>query len=127
MSAADHKETARRFIAALASDGNLDVLNDICAPAVAQQWRAIMEDFSFSERTFTVNDIVAEGPKVAMLWSIAGRHTSEYAGIPPTGRRTSNTGSAFFTFDDGKITELVTHFDADDLYRQLGATITPSP
>ena len=126
MGAADHLETVRRFMAALESDGDLDVLDDICLPPVAEEWRATMEGFSFSERTFTVDDVVAEGPKVAILWSIAATHTGEFAGIPPTGKRTSNTGSAFFTFHEGKIADVVVHFDADSLYEQIGAVVTPA-
>ncbi len=121
-----YDQTVRRFMAALESDGDLNVLSDICLPAVATEWRANMETFSFSERTFTVDEMVGEDSKVAILWTVAGKHTSEYAGLPPTGKRTSNTGSAFFTFDDGKIAALVVHYDADSLYAQLGATLTPA-
>ncbi len=126
MASAGHEQTVRRFMAALESAGNLDVLSDICVPSVATEWRTNMENFSFTDRTFTVDDMVAEGSKVAILWTISGTHTAEFAGLPPTGKRTSNTGSAFFTFDEGKIAELVVHYDADSLYEQLGATINPA-
>lgn len=121
-----HEHAVRRFMAALESDGDLDVLTEICLPSVATQWRANMENFSFTDRTFTIDDMVAEGSKVAILWSIAGTHTRDFAGLPPTGKRTSNTGSAFFTFDGGKIANLVVHYDADNLYKQLGAVISPA-
>jgi hypothetical protein len=122
-----HDQTVRRFMAALESAGDLEDLSDICLPAVATEWRTTMENFSFSERTFTVDDMVCEDSKVAILWTCTGKHTSDYAGLPPTGKRTSNTGSAFFTFDDdGKIANLVSHYDADSVYAQLGATLTPA-
>ena len=126
MVTASHEQIVRRFMAALESDGDLDVLNDICVPSVATEWRMNMENFSFTERTFTVEDVVTGDRKVAILWRITGTHTSDFAGLPPTGKRTSNTGSAFFTFDDEKIANLVVHYDADNLYEQLGATITPA-
>jgi len=119
-----HEQTVRRFMAALESDGDLDVLNDICSPDVAAEWRTNMENFSFTERTFRVDQIVSDDSLVAILWTIAGKHTKEFAGLPPTDKRTSNTGSAFFTFDDGRIADLVVHYDADSLYEQLGATVT---
>ena len=125
MVAASHEQTVRRFMAALESDGDLDVLSDICLPSVATEWRTNMENFSFTERTFTIDDMVTQDRKVAILWTITGTHTSEYAGLPPTLKRTSNTGSAFFTFEDEKIADLVTHYDADSLLEQLGATIIP--
>jgi steroid delta-isomerase-like uncharacterized protein len=85
-----------------------------------------MENFAFDDRVFTVDEVVAEGPQVAILWTTTGTHTRPYAGLPPTGRRTSNTGSAFFTFDGGRIAAVVAHYDADRLYEQLGATIRPA-
>jgi len=84
--------------------------------------------FSFSDRNFTVEDMIAGDSKVAFLWTNTGTHTREYAGIPATGKRTSGKGSAFFTFDsDGKIAAVDSYFDAEDLFRQLGATINPPP
>ena len=111
---------------ALKSSGDLNVLDEICTPEVAQGWRQNMEGFSFSNRDFTVKDMIAEDAKVAILWTNSGTHTCDYAGIPATGRRTSSKGSAFFTFDGaGKIAAVISYFDAEDLFRQLGATISP--
>ncbi len=72
MASAGHEQTVRRFMAALESAGNLDVLSNICVPSVATEWRTNMENFSFTDRTFTVDDMVAEGSKVAILWTISG-------------------------------------------------------
>jgi steroid delta-isomerase-like uncharacterized protein len=113
---------------ALRSGGDLAVLDQVCTPEVAQGWRQNLEGFSFSDRHFTVEDMIAEDAKVAILWTNTGTHTREYAGIPATGKRTSGKGSAFFTFDgDGKIAAVDSYFDAEDLFRQLGATINPPP
>lgn len=122
----DPEKTVRRFMAAVESDGDLNVLTEICLPRIVEEWRANMQSFALTERTFTVDDVVVDGSKVAILWTLAGRHTGDFAGIPSTGKRTSNTGSAFFTLDDRKIAELVTHYDAEGLFKQLGATITPA-
>jgi steroid delta-isomerase-like uncharacterized protein len=127
MDPADHEETVRRFMAALASDGDLGVLDEICAPAVATEWQTNMATFAFTDRVFTVDEVVAQDSQVAVLWTIAGTHTGEFNGLPPTGKRTSNTGSAFFSFQGGRIVALVTHYDADNLYEQLGARVTPAP
>jgi steroid delta-isomerase-like uncharacterized protein len=111
---------------ALKSSGDLNVLDQICTSEVAQGWRQNMEGFSFSDRDFTVEDMIAEDARVAILWTNAGIHTRDYAGIPATGKHTTGKGSAFFTFDgDGKIAAVASYFDAEDLFRQLGATISP--
>jgi hypothetical protein len=44
-----------------------------------------------------------------------------------TGEQTSGHGSALFTIDGGKIANVVSHFDAEDLFRQLVATIRAPP
>jgi len=116
----DQNDAVRRFMAALESGGDIDVLDRICTPSVAHEWRATLDGFAFDDRTFTVDDTVAEGSRVAILWTITATHTGEYAGIAPTSKRTSNTGSAFFTFDHGKIASVTTHYDADRLYEQIG-------
>jgi|SRR6476661_4737121 hypothetical protein len=126
MTATDQKEAVRRFMGALESRGSLDVLDEICTPAIAEEWRATMEDFAFTDRTFTVDQIVAEGSQVAILWSINATHTGEYAHLAPTGKHTSNTGSGFFTFEEGRIADVVSHYDADGLYDQLGAAVRPA-
>ena len=110
---------------ALASSGDVNDFDQLCTPDVAQEWRQNLEGFAFSDRDFTVDDMIAEDTKVAILWRNSGTHTGEDAGIPATGKRTSDKGSAFFTFDgDGKIAAVVSYFDAESLFRQLGATIS---
>ena len=126
MPTGDHEDAVRQFMAALESEGDLNVLDAICTPEIAEEWRSNMEAFEFSERTFTVDEIVAQESKVAILWSIAATHTAQVAGIPATGKRTANTGSAFFRFEGGRISSVVSHYDADNLYRQLGAEIGPA-
>jgi steroid delta-isomerase-like uncharacterized protein len=125
MSRGENEAAVRRFMAALESSGKLDDLNEICSTEVAQGWRANMEQFSFTDRTFTIDDLVEDGAKVAILWTNTGTHSSAYAGIPATGKQTTGHGSAFFTFADGKIVNVVSHFDAENLFQQLGATISP--
>ena len=121
-----NKAAVLRFMEALNSTGDLNVFDEACTRDVAQEWRHNMEGFAFSDRDFTVDDMIAEGAKVAILWTNTGTHTGEYAGIPATGKRSSDKGSAFFTFDgDGKIATVVSYFDAESLFRQLGATISP--
>ena len=113
---------------ALASSGDLNDFDQVCTPDVAREWRQNLEGFAFNDRDFTVEDMIADDTKVAILWTNTGTHTGEYAGAPATGMRTSDKGSAFFTFDgDGKIAAVVSYFDAESLFRQLGATISPPP
>ncbi|MCW2810722.1 MAG: hypothetical protein JWP61_1180 [Friedmanniella sp.] len=112
-------------MAALASTGDLDDLNEVCSPEVAHEWRTNMESFAFSDRTFTVDELVADASRVAVLWTNTGTHTAPYAGIPASGKKTTGHGSAFFSLSGGTITKVTTYFDAEGLFRELGATIQP--
>ena len=114
-----------RFMSALESAGDLAVLDEICVPTVAAEWRSIMTGFAFDDRVFTIDQILSDGAQVAILWSLTARHIGEYGGVAATGIHTSNTGSSFFTFDDGKIATVLAHYDADAVYEQIGAVIGP--
>jgi steroid delta-isomerase-like uncharacterized protein len=125
MSNDENESAVRRFMAALSSSGDLDDLNEVCSPEVAQGWRTNMEEFSFTERTFTVTDLVSSGSKVAILWSSTGVHTSPFLGIPATGKDTPSRGSGFFTCDGGRIVDVVSYYDTEAMIAELGATIEP--
>ena len=112
-------------MAALDSGGDLDDLREVCTPEVVEGWRTAMEGFAFTDRRFTIEDLVADETKAAILWTNTGTHTLEFAGIPATGQRTSGRGAAFFHFEGHLISSVVTYYDSEDLIRQLGATVTP--
>lgn len=61
---------------------------------------------AFSNSRHTVNDIVAEGNKVAVRFSFSGQHTGDSLGIPATQRVIEISGIAIFHIQDGKVSEL---------------------
>jgi predicted ester cyclase len=65
-------------------------------------------------------DIVAEGDRVAVRWTMHGRHTGEYLGVSPTGRQVEHHAMVIFRGEDDKIAERWGVFDALGLLRQLG-------
>jgi steroid delta-isomerase-like uncharacterized protein len=66
-------------------------------------------------------DIIAEGSKVAIRFSITGTHREEFQGIPATGKRISVDCMNFLTIKDGKIVEEWSNSDMIGLMRQIGA------
>ncbi len=121
-----HKDLVRRFMAALESRGDLDDLDEICEPEVADTWRTAMADFPFTDRTLVVDELVAEDGAVAVHWTINGTHTGEFLSVPATGRRTSNRGAAFVTLVGDRITDVTSYYDAESLLEQLGARVQPT-
>ena len=71
---------------------------------------------SFTHRISSIDDMVAEGDKVAIRFTASGTHNSPYMGIPPTGKRVTWTGTTIFRISGGKIVE---EWFIDDLLFQL--------
>ncbi len=74
---------------------------------------------------FTIEDVIAEGDRVAVRWSNSGSHVGELFGIPPTGRSFSIAGVDIYRLQGGTVVE---HWDVVDMYglmMQLG--LLPPP
>jgi predicted ester cyclase len=82
--------------------------------AQVRRWKAAFPDFRFR-----VEDIVAEGDKVAARVSFSGTHSGPFLGIEPTGRRIEVTEMMFFRFDDGIVVEVWEDYDEHGLRQQL--------
>ncbi len=70
---------------------------------------------------YTVEDLIAEGDKVVMRWTMTGTHSgSEFMGLPPGGRKLRVTGISMFRIADGKIVEHWAEPDGVTFMQQLG-------
>jgi predicted ester cyclase len=70
----------------------------------------------------TIHDTVAEGDLVALRWTVAGTHTSEYMGAAPTGNHVEVTGSSLWRVNqDGENTDIWFVMDTFNFMRQIGA------
>ena len=72
------------------------------------------------DRVDVIEDIVAEGDRVAMIWRLNATHTGNLFGIPPTGRRIDIYEVGFFRVVDGRIVEGWFMCDELGLLIQLG-------
>jgi steroid delta-isomerase-like uncharacterized protein len=75
---------------------------------------------AFPDMNTTVNDIVAEGDKVVVRYTIRGTHTGDMMGVPPTGKSGEIAGITMLRLEDGKIVEEFSLADMMTLYQQLG-------
>src|SRR5215207_5498285 len=73
----------------------------------------------------TIEELVAEGDKVAVRRSYAGTHRGELLGIPATGKQVRISGISIFRLAGGKIAEHWEQLDRLALMQQLGALPTP--
>jgi predicted ester cyclase len=72
-----------------------------------------------------VEDMVAEGDKVAVRYTLEGTHEGELFGVPPTGQRLSIKSISVERVSDGTIREHWRITDTLDMMQQLG--VVPAP
>ena len=74
---------------------------------------------AFTDIKATVDDLVAEGDKVAGRITMRCTHTGDYQGIPATGKRIAITYMDLACLKDGKIIEEWAEFDLLSIFNQL--------
>ena len=80
---------------------------------------------AFPDLHFTVEDMVAEGDKVATRIGISATHRGELLGIPPTEKRLAFTAMELYRLAEGKIDEQWINMDTLGMIQQLG--VVPAP
>jgi steroid delta-isomerase-like uncharacterized protein len=72
--------------------------------ATHEQWGSMLQA-AFSDIQITIEDLFAEGDKVAARQTLRGTHSGEFQGIPATGKTATVTGIFIFRLAGGKIVE----------------------
>ncbi len=133
MSAEGNKALVRRFVEEFWNEGNTATADELMAvdaeihmptgevvnldglKSFASTFRG-----SFPDWHSTLEELIAEGDRVAERWTGRGTHLGELQGIPPSGKRVEGPGTVFYRFAGGKIVEFRGQFDMLGLMRQLG-------
>ena len=76
---------------------------------------------AFPDVSVEIDEIVADGDRVAVATTFTGTHEGELMGMAPTGRRVSVTGIDIVRVADGRIVEHRGLTDIVGLMRQLTA------
>jgi steroid delta-isomerase-like uncharacterized protein len=84
-----------------------------------QKWA--MYQAALPDLRVTIDDMVAEGDKVAVRRSYTGTHQGHLFGVPPTGKAVRFVGFGIFRLADGRIAEHWELFDRFAIMQQLGA------
>lgn len=79
----------------------------------------------FPDVHFEINDLFAEGNRVAARFTWTGTHRTEFLGIELKERRVAVPGIDIFHLVDGKIAEVRVAFDRGHLLQQLGGIQHP--
>lgn len=129
-----NKAVVRRYMEEIANQANLALIDKLfSADSIWQgpnfpelRGREARKEFfasmrkAFPDIRFTVDELIAEGDKVVLLWSNSGTHRGEWWGVAPTGKKVSFGGTSTYRFADGMITEEFMQHDALGVMQQLG-------
>ncbi|HEX6506062.1 MAG TPA: ester cyclase [Chloroflexota bacterium] len=138
MSTEQNKSVVRRFYEDVLNEGNISALPDVAVqdyvehnplPGQSTQLqglrdRVIMLRSAFQPR-FAVEDIIAEGDRVAVRWTQTATHVGPFQGIPATGTSITLSGMDFYVLKDGRMAEHWDQVDLLGLLQQLG--VIPQP
>ena len=120
MSTEENKAVVRRFLEAIFSQGNLDVVDELAGTNFA-----VHDHSAFPDLRVTIEDQVAEGDKVATCWTVRGTHHGEMMGGAPTGNQLTFTGTQTDYFSGGKMVESWSNWDTLGMLQQIGAVPAP--
>jgi steroid delta-isomerase-like uncharacterized protein len=141
MSAKDLKALSRRFVeewnkgkaAAMAVIDEMAATNLVFHRGNGEDihgikdYKQFMSEFynAFPDNHMTIDDMVAEGDKVVMRYTLTGTHKGEYMGIPPTNKKATGWMIEIDRYAGGKFVEAWERFDTLGFMQQLGLIPTP--
>ena len=79
------------------------------------------------DRVDVMEQIIADGDRVGLLFRVTGTHTGNFFGIPPTGKRINVYEVALLRIVNGQMVEGWYMMDEAELLRQLDAKLPPRP
>ncbi|MBK8905384.1 MAG: ester cyclase [Anaerolineaceae bacterium] len=137
MSNEQNKTTIRRIFAVLNEKDLDDVVSYYQPDCLFHGWgpqtmdaagyKATMSALlaAFPDAYFQMNDVIAEGDRVAVPHTLRGTHQAEFQGVPATGKSVVVEAIVIFRLENGQPAELWLGADFFGLMQQLG--VIPAP
>ncbi len=133
-----NKAVVRRFIEEVQNNKNMDLFDELNAedfvnlsappgmPSDREGGKMFLGGFlaAFPDSQVTVDDMIAEGDRVATKKTFRGTHTGDFMGIPPTGNRVTLQYVDILRLRDGQIIEHWLSMDQLSFMQQLGVIPT---
>jgi steroid delta-isomerase-like uncharacterized protein len=134
MPAEENRAVIRRAYEEMWNERNVDAVDELVTgdflnhPAINQQRRGrqnlkeVIRIFekAFPDFRYELEDIVAEGDKVAVRDVFTGTHEGDFMGIPATGNHVTMQTIHIYRFEGGRIAEHWAVRDEMGMMRQLG-------
>jgi steroid delta-isomerase-like uncharacterized protein len=135
---AENKTVVRRWFEEVWNEGRESAIDELMAPHAvfhglgpAMHGPAAFKLFYAAYRQalpdvrIVVDDLIAEGDRVALRWTATATHRGDGLGIPATGREVRFSGMGFARVERGQLVEGFNTFDQLGLLTQLGAVQQP--
>ena len=133
MSLNENKVLIHQLINEVSTKGKFEVLNELLSdnyiehagPPTLPQGREAFKQLTlvfrnaFPDWTFTIEDVVAEGDRMAIRGTGRGTHLGTFLHFPPTGKQGTMQAMHLFRVDDGKVVERWGFPDMMGLVQQL--------
>jgi steroid delta-isomerase-like uncharacterized protein len=131
----DNKAIVRRLYEEVWNKRRLEVVDELILPSHAlddpvvcgsqmgpelYKRRVVELAAGFPDLRFTIEDMIAEGAKVGVSWTISGTHQGKFMDVPATGCKILVEGITIHDLTNGKILDSQARWDALGLLRQLG-------
>lgn len=125
MSVEENKEIVRQWLMAR-NTNNLDGALHVWVSEMHERLRAGFNGMTnaFPDIQITLDEILGEGNKVAIQWTMNATHNGTYQNIPATQKRITLTGIDIYTIENGKIKSGVRESDDLGLLKQLGVAFS---
>ncbi len=136
-----NKALVRRYLDTVLIGGNLDAIDGFVTPAykryvsataaplnaAGQKQRLAGIRAAFPDMQVTIEDMIAEGDRVAYRMTIRGTYKAPFAGIPATNKAATDAVLETVRIENGKIAE---HWGGPDIFNvlmDLGVTCSIPP
>ncbi|WP_326568944.1 ester cyclase [Amycolatopsis rhabdoformis] len=127
------RETVERFYADLFNGRDFDLIDELLTPDAVNHGpsdesarEAVLGAgeivrTSFSDAVLHVDDILVDGDKAAVRWTMTGTHDGDFLGRPATGKAIRLRATVVFGLREGRIAELWPVLDFHGLLQQVAA------
>ena len=138
MSAETNKAIIRRVFNEMVNNGNLGIADELIGPGYvnhgipvpatgpeALKMAVTLFRTAFPDINLMLEEVVAEGDKVATRGYFTGTHQGDFNGIPATGKPIKTTYIDVWRLENGKAAENWVQMDMLGILQQLG--VVPAP
>jgi len=119
-----NKDSVRRYFDEVWVRGNVEFVRELFVPgsllAGADESNARTMHHAFSDIQVTIDDLIAEGDKVAARVTFTATHSGPFLGYPATRKQAVLTALYLFTFADRRVRTMIAEINLYGLVVNLG-------